>query len=121
MLAIDLRDKRALVAGVAGVAGFGEFLSRTDNPYAGPGAEKMWPAYVMDKYIVGLIDAWRLSAGHTFLRLQLHPKSGSLDTMSEDDEGDLDPPSCEPPRVDGWMVIVRCEVDTGEAVGQEVW
>jgi uncharacterized protein len=43
------------------VAGFGEFLSRTDNPYAGPGAEKMWPAYVMDKYVVGLIDAYRLS------------------------------------------------------------
>ena len=43
------------------VAGFGEFLSRTDNPYAGPGAEKMWPAYVMDKYLIGLIDAYRLS------------------------------------------------------------
>src|SRR5262245_13778736 len=42
------------------VAGFSEFFSRTDNPYAGPGAEKMWPAYVMDKYIVGLIDAYRL-------------------------------------------------------------
>ncbi len=43
------------------VEGFGEFLSRTDNPYAGPGAEKVWPAYVMDKYVVGLIDAYRLS------------------------------------------------------------
>jgi uncharacterized protein len=43
------------------VAGFGEFLARTDNPYAGPGAEKMWPAYVMDKYVVGLVDAYRLS------------------------------------------------------------
>lgn len=43
------------------VAGFGEFLSRTNNPYAGPNAEKMWPAYVMDKYVVGLIDAYRLS------------------------------------------------------------
>ncbi len=43
------------------VAGFGEFLARTDNPYAGPSAEKMWPAYVMDKYVVGLIDAYRLS------------------------------------------------------------
>ncbi|MCI0336484.1 MAG: glycoside hydrolase family 127 protein [Acidobacteria bacterium] len=42
------------------IAGFEEFLSRTDNPYAGPGAEKMWPAYVMDKYVVGLIDAYRL-------------------------------------------------------------
>jgi uncharacterized protein len=43
------------------VAGFGEFLARADSPYAGPGAEKMWPAYVMDKYLVGLIDAYRLS------------------------------------------------------------
>jgi len=43
------------------VAGFGEFLARTDNPYAGAGAEKMWPAYMMDKYVVGLLDAYRLS------------------------------------------------------------
>lgn len=43
------------------VAGFAEFIARTDNPYAGPGAEKMWPAYVMDKYVVGLLDAYRLS------------------------------------------------------------
>lgn len=43
------------------VAGFGEFLAHTNNPYAGPNAEKMWAAYVMDKYVVGLVDAYRLS------------------------------------------------------------
>ena len=53
-------DQASQVKVRALVAGFGDFLSRTDNPYAGPGAEKMWPAYVMDKYIVGLIDAYRL-------------------------------------------------------------
>lgn len=43
------------------VKGFGEVLANTDNPYAGDGSSKVWAAYVMDKYVVGLIDAYRLS------------------------------------------------------------
>src|SRR5262249_45037183 len=34
------------------VAGFGEFLSRTDNAYAAPGAGKVWPALVTDKALI---------------------------------------------------------------------
>ena len=43
------------------VAGFGEVIRRVDDPYAGPGARDFWAAYVMDKYIVGLVDAYELS------------------------------------------------------------
>ena len=43
------------------VAGFGEFIRKVDDPYAGPGARDFWAAYVMDKYVVGLIDAYELS------------------------------------------------------------
>ncbi len=31
------------------------------NPFAGPDSEKVWPAYVMDKHIIGLLDAYQLS------------------------------------------------------------
>ncbi len=43
------------------VSGFGEFIRRADTPYAGPNAQAQWAAYVMDKYVVGLVDAFQLS------------------------------------------------------------
>jgi len=43
------------------VSGFGEVIRRVEDPYAGPGARDFWAAYVMDKYVVGLIDAYELS------------------------------------------------------------
>lgn len=43
------------------VDGFGETMIRAKNPYAGPNAQKEWAAYVMDKYVVGLVDAYQLS------------------------------------------------------------
>src|SRR5690606_6804968 len=42
------------------VSGFGEVLRKVDDPYAGPGARDNWAAYVMDKYIVGFLDAYEL-------------------------------------------------------------
>ena len=51
------------------VSGFGEFIRRADSPYAGPNAQAQWAAYVMDKYVVGLIDAFRLSAVEEAKRL----------------------------------------------------
>lgn len=51
------------------VSGFGEFLRRADTPYAGPNAQAQWAAYVMDKYVVGLIDAFRLSGVEEAKRL----------------------------------------------------
>jgi uncharacterized protein len=77
------------------VAGFGEFLSRTDNPYAGAGAEKQWPAYVMDKYVVGLVDAYRLS--NVTQAKQLLPELIAkcrkfISPVSKDRVGKKDPP-----------------------------
>ncbi len=43
------------------VAGFGEVLRKVDDPYAGPGSRDFWAAYVMDKYVIGFIDAYELS------------------------------------------------------------
>src|SRR5262245_54663869 len=51
------------------VSGFGEFIRRADSPYAGPNAQAQWAAYVMDKYVVGLIDAFRLSGVEEAKRL----------------------------------------------------
>ena len=51
------------------VAGFGEFIRRAESPYAGPNAQAQWAAYVMDKYVVGLIDAFQLSGVEEAKRL----------------------------------------------------
>lgn len=77
------------------VAGFGEFLARTENPYGGPNAEKMWPAYVMDKYVVGLVDAYRLSGVEQAKQLlpQVIAKCRPfISPVSKDRIGKKDPP-----------------------------
>jgi len=51
------------------VAGFGECIRRAESPYAGPNAQAQWAAYVMDKYIVGLVDACELSGVEEAKRL----------------------------------------------------
>lgn len=43
------------------VEGFGATLGAKDQVFAGPGSEKLWPCYVLDKHLAGLIDAYRLS------------------------------------------------------------
>ncbi|MGH8295465.1 MAG: beta-L-arabinofuranosidase domain-containing protein, partial [Steroidobacteraceae bacterium] len=43
------------------IDGFAAALAANPNPYAGPGAQKVWPAYVLDKHIVGLLDAFNFS------------------------------------------------------------
>jgi hypothetical protein len=77
------------------VVGFGEFLAGAENPYAGPGAEKMWPAYVMDKYIAGLIDAYRLSGveqAKTLLPEVIAKCRPYISPVSKDRIGKKDPP-----------------------------
>ena len=51
------------------VSGFGEFIRRAESPYAGPNAQAQWAAYVMDKYVVGLVDAFQLSGVEEAKRL----------------------------------------------------
>src|SRR3546814_672671 len=43
------------------VDGFGEAIVKAKNPYAGKNAQAQWAAYVMDKYVVALVDAYQLS------------------------------------------------------------
>ena len=43
------------------VDGFAAAFERSRNIYAGPNAEKVWPCYILDKHIAGLIDAATLS------------------------------------------------------------
>ncbi|MHB1020835.1 MAG: beta-L-arabinofuranosidase domain-containing protein [Acidobacteriaceae bacterium] len=43
------------------VEGFSTACLRSGNPFAGPNAEKLWPCYILDKHVIGLIDAHRLS------------------------------------------------------------
>jgi uncharacterized protein len=43
------------------VEGFAATLGENDRIYAGPNAEKIWPCYVLDKHLAGLIDAYKFS------------------------------------------------------------
>lgn len=77
------------------VQGFGEALARNPDPFPGPDAEKIWPAYILDKHHVGLIDAYTLS-GVTEAR-DLLPKvlAGGLPYISPESRdriGKKDPP-----------------------------
>ena len=77
------------------VAGYGEMLARTKDPYAGPSSRTMWPAYVMDKYVVGLIDAYQLS-GVEQAKALLGPTIDKcmpyISPVSRDRVGKKDPP-----------------------------
>lgn len=42
------------------VEGFAATVNASGAVYAGPNAEKLWPCYILDKHLAGLIDAWRL-------------------------------------------------------------
>ena len=39
------------------VEGFAATLGARDRVFAGPNAEKVWPCYILDKHLAGLIDA----------------------------------------------------------------
>lgn len=77
------------------VAGYGQMLARTDNPYIGPGAQQQWAAYVMDKYLVGMLDAARLS-GVAQARALIAPTVDKclpfISPVSRDRIGKVNPP-----------------------------
>jgi DUF1680 family protein len=77
------------------VDGFGAVLAANSNPYAGPGSEKVWPAYVMDKHTIGLLDAYRLSGVESARALLPKMMDGALpfvSPVSRDRIGKKDPP-----------------------------
>jgi hypothetical protein len=88
-------DKAAHAKSAALVHGFGEFLTRVKNPYAGKGSSDNWAAYVMDKYVVGLIDAYRLSGvqeAKTLLPMVIEKCLPFISPVSKDRIGKVDPP-----------------------------
>jgi DUF1680 family protein len=77
------------------VKGYGEFIRKTSNPYAGPKAQAQWAAYVMDKYVVGLVDAYRLSGveeAKGLLPITIEKCRPYISPVSRDRIGKVDPP-----------------------------
>ena len=42
------------------VSGFAETLGPQNRIFAGPNAERVWPCYILDKHLAGMIDAYNL-------------------------------------------------------------
>lgn len=77
------------------VEGFGETLARNPDPYVGPNAEKLWPAYILDKLEIGLIDTYKLSGSGAAARLLPRVIAGAMpyiSPVSRDRIGKKDPP-----------------------------
>jgi uncharacterized protein len=77
------------------VNGFAATLGSKDRIYAGPNAEKVWPCYILDKHLVGLIDAFNLTGIAQALDLLPKILRGALPFIPElgrDRVGKKDPP-----------------------------
>ena len=84
---------RAKVAAL--VDGFGKAMLAAKNPYAGPKAQEQWAAYVMDKYVVGLVDAYRLCGveqAKTLLPMIIDKCLPYISPVSRDRVGKVNPP-----------------------------
>ena len=77
------------------VHGFGATCEANTNPFAGPNSERVWPAYVMDKHIIGLVDAYRLSGfepAKALLPRMIAAALPFVSPVSRDRIGKKDPP-----------------------------
>jgi hypothetical protein len=77
------------------VDGFAATLAANPVPYAGPGAQRVWPAYVLDKHIVGLLDACTLSGierGRSLIPTVVHGALPFVPPVSRDRVGVKNPP-----------------------------
>jgi DUF1680 family protein len=77
------------------VDGFGQAIVAAKNPYAGKNAQAQWAAYVMDKYVVGLIDAYRLSGveqAKSLLPIVIDKCLPYISPVSRDRIGKVNPP-----------------------------
>jgi len=77
------------------IDGFAATLGPEDQIYAGPNAEKVWPCYVLDKHLAGLVDAYSLSGVTQARELLPRVLSGALPYIPErgrDRIGKKDPP-----------------------------
>jgi uncharacterized protein len=77
------------------VAGFAATLGQQNRIFAGPNAEKVWPCYILDKHLAGLIDAYQLSGVTQARELLPRVYQGALQFIPEqgrDRVGKKDPP-----------------------------
>ena len=77
------------------VDGFAATLGSKNRIYAGPNAEKVWPCYILDKHLVGLIDACKLSGVEQARELLPRVFDGALPFIPQrgrDRVGKKDPP-----------------------------
>jgi hypothetical protein len=77
------------------VDGFGDAFERSKDPFAGANAEKIWPAYILDKHEAGLVDAYRLSGverARSLLPKVIEAGLPYVSPVSRDRVGKKDPP-----------------------------
>jgi DUF1680 family protein len=116
-------DKAAHAKVARLVSGFGEFIRRADNPYAGPNAQAQWAAYVMDKYVVGLVDAFQLSgveeAKH-LLPVTIDKCLPYISPVSRDRIGKKNPPYKTENAAPGELATVRRRWKAGDTIDMVV-
>jgi DUF1680 family protein len=77
------------------VEGFAATLGANARIYAGPNAEKVWPCYILDKHLAGLMDAYKFSGVAQARELLPQVFRGALPYIPErgrDRVGKKDPP-----------------------------
>jgi DUF1680 family protein len=77
------------------VEGFAATLGKDDRIFAGSSAEKVWPCYILDKHLTGLIDAYRLSGvtqARDLLGRVYHGALPYIPDQGRDRVGKKDPP-----------------------------
>lgn len=77
------------------VEGFGATLGRNNRIYPGPNAQNVWPCYILDKHMAGLVDAYTLSGAEQARDLIARVYQGALPYIPErgrDRIGKKDPP-----------------------------
>ncbi|MDE3187386.1 MAG: glycoside hydrolase family 127 protein [Acidobacteriota bacterium] len=77
------------------VEGFAATMGAADRIYAGANAEKVWPCYILDKHLAGLMDAFSLSGVEQARALLPRVYRGALAFIPErgrDRVGKKDPP-----------------------------
>lgn len=77
------------------VEGFGATLGSRDQIYAGPNAEKVWPSYILDKHLIGLMDAYHLSSvedARTLIPRVFHGALPYIPEQGRDRIGKKNPP-----------------------------
>jgi DUF1680 family protein len=77
------------------VEGFAATLGPKDQSFAGPNAEKVWPCYILDKHLAGLMDAFNLSgvtSAREFVPRVFHGALPYIPERGHDRAGKKDPP-----------------------------